>query len=53
MESDGYAVLARFYDLAVGPLTASPRVAARRVCPPQPGWVVLDLGCITGTAMAE
>jgi ubiquinone/menaquinone biosynthesis C-methylase UbiE len=50
---DAYAVQARFYDLIVEPLNAPLRAAARRVCPPEPDWVVLDVGCGTGTALAE
>ena len=50
---DAYAVQARFYDVVVEPLNAPLRAAARRVCPPQPEWTVLDVGCGTGTAMAE
>ena len=50
---DAYAVRARFYDLVVEPLNAPLRAAARRVCPPRPEWTVLDVGCGTGTALAE
>jgi SAM-dependent methyltransferase len=50
---DAYGVQARFYDRVIEPLTAPLRVAARRVCPPQPEWTVLDVGCGTGTALAE
>lgn len=51
--SDAYGLQARFYDLVVEPLNAPLRAAARLVCPPQSEWTVLDLGCGTGTAMAE
>lgn len=50
---DAYAVQARFYDLVVEPLNAPLRAAARRLCPPDPGWTVLDIGCGTGAAVAE
>lgn len=50
---DAYALQARFYDLVVEPLNAPLRAAARRVCPPQPAWTVLDVGCGTGAALAE
>lgn len=53
MGPDGYALQARFYDRVVEPLNGPLRAAARRVCPPEPGWLVLDLGCGTGTALAE
>jgi ubiquinone/menaquinone biosynthesis C-methylase UbiE len=50
---DAYALQARFYDAVVEPLNAPLRAAARRLCPPQPGWTVLDAGCGTGVALAE
>lgn len=50
---DAYAVQARFYDLFIEPLNAPLRAAARRVCPPMAEWTVLDVGCGTGTALAE
>jgi ubiquinone/menaquinone biosynthesis C-methylase UbiE len=52
-QSDGYGVCARFYDRALEPLNAPLRKAAHRLHPPQPGWVVLDLGCGTGAALAD
>lgn len=51
--SDAYGMQARFYDRVIEPLNAPLRAAARRVCPPQPEWTVLDVGCGTGTALAE
>jgi ubiquinone/menaquinone biosynthesis C-methylase UbiE len=51
--SDGYNLTARFYDLVVEPLNAPLRAAARRFHPAPPGSVVVDLGCGTGTGLAE
>lgn len=51
--SDSYGLQARFYDLVVEPINAPLRAAARRLCPPRPEWTVLDVGCGTGTALAE
>jgi ubiquinone/menaquinone biosynthesis C-methylase UbiE len=53
MAADAYGLTARFYDLVVEPMNAPLRAAARRFCPPQSEWVVLDVGCGTGTALAE
>ena len=53
MASEGYGVCARFYDRALEPMNAPLRKVAQRLHPPQPGWVVLDLGCGTGAALAE
>lgn len=53
MPSDGYGVCARFYDRVLEPVNAPLRQVARQLLPPQPGWVVLDLGCGTGAALAE
>lgn len=51
--SDAYGMQARFYDRVVEPLNAPLRAAARKVCPSRPEWTVLDVGCGTGTALAE
>lgn len=51
--TDAYGFQARFYDRVVEPLNAPLRAAARRLCPPRPEWTVLDIGCGTGTALAE
>lgn len=53
MRSDGYGLVSRFYDRALEPLNAPLRQVAHRMCPPQPGWTVLDIGCGTGAALAE
>jgi ubiquinone/menaquinone biosynthesis C-methylase UbiE len=50
---DAYAVQARFYDLVLEPVNAPLRAAARRLLPPHPEWTVLDVGCGTGSALAE
>ena len=50
---DAYAIQARLYDLLVEPLNEPLRAAAHRLCPPRPGWTVLDVGCGTGAALAE
>ncbi len=51
--TDAYGLQARFYDRVVEPLNTPLRATARRLCPPQPDWTVLDVGCGTGTALAE
>jgi len=50
MESphDAYSTIARFYDRALGSMTASIRSHALRLQPPSPGLRVLDVGCGTG-----
>ena len=53
MGSDGYGLCSRFYDWALEPLNAPLRRVAHRMCPPEPGWTVLDIGCGTGAALAE
>ena len=45
--TDAYAIQARLYDLVIEPLNGPLRAAAHRLCPPRPGWTVLDVGCGT------
>ena len=51
--TDAYAIQARLYDLVVEPLNGPLRAVAHRLCPTRPGWTVLDVGCGTGSALAE
>jgi SAM-dependent methyltransferase len=53
MGSDGYGLRSRYYDRLLEPLNAPLRRVAHRMCPPQSGWTVLDIGCGTGAALAE
>ena len=48
---DPYRRVARFYDRFIDPLNAGVRDVALKVDPPQPGWIVLDVGCGTGTGL--
>lgn len=50
---DAYWLTSAVYDHLVEPLVAPLRSVARSVCPPDPTWVVVDVGCGTGTALAE
>ena len=50
---DAYSLVSRSYDAVLEPLNAPLRRAARRVCPADPAWVVLDAGCGTGAGLAE
>lgn len=52
-ETDAYGWQARVYDLVIEPMNAPLRRVARRQVSPPPGGVVLDVGCGTGTALAE
>lgn len=45
--------MAGVYDRLIEPMQAGVRGVAREVVPPQPGWRVLDVGCGTGTGLAE
>jgi SAM-dependent methyltransferase len=51
--SDGYGLCSRFYDRAMEPVNAPLRLVAHRMCPPDPAWTVLDVGCGTGAGLAE
>lgn len=53
MADDAYRTSARLYDRFVEPMNAPLRRIAQRMCPPDPGWTVLDIGCGTGAALAE
>jgi ubiquinone/menaquinone biosynthesis C-methylase UbiE len=53
MGRDAYAIRAHLYDRFLEPQLEPVRRAADRLFPVQPGWVVLDVGCGTGTALAE
>lgn len=50
---DAYGLQSRMYDVVIEPLNAPLRRSARRLCPPEPTWTVLDVGCGTGTGLAE
>jgi len=51
--TDPYRQIARFYDRLVEPLHSGVRRVALEVVPPRPEWHVLDVGCGTGTGLAE
>ncbi|WES63727.1 class I SAM-dependent methyltransferase [Microbacter sp. GSS18] len=53
MGDDAYSLTSRMYDRFVEPMNAPLRRIAHRVCPPEPGWTVLDVGCGTGAALSE
>lgn len=53
MALDPYRNAARVYDRLIEPMNAPLRRIARGLYPPRPGSVVLDVGCGTGTALAE
>jgi len=53
MSDDAYSASARMYDRFVEPMNAPLRRIAHRMCPPDPAWTVLDIGCGTGAALAE
>lgn len=50
---DSYAVASKIYARTLDPLNAPLRRTARRLCPTDPSWVVLDVGCGPGAALAE
>jgi ubiquinone/menaquinone biosynthesis C-methylase UbiE len=51
--TDAYGWQSRVYDLVIEPVNAPVRRVARRQVDLPPGAVVLDVGCGTGTALAE
>lgn len=51
--TDPYRQIAKFYDRLVEPLHSGVRRVALEVVPPLPEWHVLDVGCGTGTGLAE
>jgi ubiquinone/menaquinone biosynthesis C-methylase UbiE len=50
---DGYGIRAKVYDRFLEPSLAPLRAVARGIVPPSAGWVVLDIGCGTGAALAD
>jgi len=51
MQNDPYARLAGRYDRLVEPAASKVRQIGLRLCPPQEGLSVLDVGCGTGTQL--
>jgi demethylmenaquinone methyltransferase/2-methoxy-6-polyprenyl-1,4-benzoquinol methylase len=50
---DQYARLAQGYDAVIEPLIRDLRAAGRRLSQPRPGMAVLDVGCGTGSHLAD
>lgn len=50
---DPYRRIAGVYDRLIEPMQAGVRRVALDVVPPRPEWQVLDVGCGTGTGMAQ
>jgi ubiquinone/menaquinone biosynthesis C-methylase UbiE len=50
--ADPYRRIAGFYDRLIEPMQAGVRKVALGVVPPQADWMVLDVGCGTGTGLA-
>lgn len=50
---DPYRRIAGVYDRLIEPMQAGVRRVALEVVPPEPEWQVLDVGCGTGTGMAQ
>lgn len=50
---DPYRRIAGFYDRLMEPMQAGVRRIALDVVPPQAEWLVLDVGCGTGTGVAQ
>ena len=49
--ADAYSFIAHQYDRLLGPILDGLRRAAFELCPPVPGWKVLDVGCGTGAQL--
>jgi ubiquinone/menaquinone biosynthesis C-methylase UbiE len=48
---DAYSFIAHQYDRLLGPFLDGLRRTGLELCPPQPGWRVLDVGCGTGAQL--